>query len=729
MERRFVRKDGTLVWAYLTVSVRRDPAGKPEYFIAVVQNISDRKRLEAEVLQAKEAAEAANRAKDEFLANVSHEIRTPLNAILGMTQLTLDTPLTDGQRQNLQMAQSATSNLLGIINDLLDFSKIEAGKMELNPSNFSLRAALGDTLRALAVRAHKKGLELVSHVQPEVSDALVGDVGRLRQVLFNLIDNAIKFTDGGEVVVRMEAAANRAPDGKVALQFTVSDSGIGISQDKQETIFRAFEQEDTSTTRKYGGTGLGLTIAARLVALMGGTINVESEPGRGSTFVFTAHFARQPRTPEPVAATPTPLLYNLPVLIVDDNATNRDILAQWLRSWQAEPLAVGDGTAAISALQGRDCHGQPVPLVLLDNGMPEMDGLTVAAMIRKTPELATTRIILLTSWDRSDESDRFGVLRIDAHLLKPVQQDELLETICRVMGRSDGNAPSTSRPAPARVTAPVPAATPLHILAAEDHELSRQVLKQMLIRQGHRVWLAGNGREALALVEEGGFDLLILDVHMPELDGLQVVRAIRERELTATEHLPVIALTARARKEDSECCLAAGMDYFLTKPVQPADLWTAIESVLRTRSPRRPTNLNLLDVPVLLAACGGDAALLGKMCHSLQSQVPQHLAVIHDALRDQDTQRLREAAHKCCGMLSMFSTVIGDLAGNLENLAADAKLDKAPPIIEQLETLAPELLKQVAGLSIGALRRNEGVLRPHPVTCTSSSSYPHSNCD
>ena len=307
MERRFVRKDGTLVWAYLTVSLQHDPAGKPEYFIAVVQNISDRKRLEAELLQAKEAAEAANRAKDEFLANVSHEIRTPMNAILGMTELALDTPLTDDQRQCLQTVKSAADNLLGIINDLLDFSKIEAGKLELDPADFSLRAALGDTLRALAVRAHKKGLELVSHVQPDVPDALVGDAGRLRQVLLNLVGNAIKFTEEGEVVVRVEAAANHAPDGKVALQFTVSDTGIGISQDKQETIFRAFEQEDTSTTRKYGGTGLGLTIAARLVALMGGAISVESEPGRGSTFAFTAHFARQPARPEPVAATPTPL--------------------------------------------------------------------------------------------------------------------------------------------------------------------------------------------------------------------------------------------------------------------------------------------------------------------------------------------------------------------------------------------------------------------------------------
>ena len=270
MEKRYVRKDGSLVWVDLFVSLQRDAAGEPAYAIAIVQDISERKRLEAELRQAKEAAEAANRAKDEFLANVSHEIRTPMNAILGMTELALDTPLTEDQRQCLKTVKSAADNLLGIINDLLDFSKIEAGKLELDPADFSLRAALGDTLRALAVRAHKKGLELVCHVQPDVPDALVGDAGRLRQVLLNLVGNAIKFTEQGEVVVRVEVAGEPAAEGAVGLRFAVRDTGIGIPPDKQETIFRAFEQEDTSTTRKYGGTGLGLTIAARLVALMGG---------------------------------------------------------------------------------------------------------------------------------------------------------------------------------------------------------------------------------------------------------------------------------------------------------------------------------------------------------------------------------------------------------------------------------------------------------------------------
>ncbi|HEV3256840.1 MAG TPA: response regulator, partial [Gemmataceae bacterium] len=707
LEKRYVRKDGSLVWGELFASLQRDAAGAPAYDIAIVHDISERKRLEQDLRQAKEAAEAANRAKDEFLANVSHEIRTPMNAILGMTELALDTPLTEDQQQYLTTVKSAGDALLGIINDILDFAKIEAGRLELDLADFSLASVLGATLRALGVRAHKKGLELVCQQRPDVPDALIGDAGRLRQVLINLVGNAIKFTERGEIVVLVENTAKpAAPEGEVRLRFAVADTGIGIPPEKQAKIFRAFEQEDTSTTRKYGGTGLGLTIAVRLVALMGGEITVDSEPGRGSTFAFTARFGLQPHPPKTAAASPPVVLRDLPVLIVDDNATNRHILEEWLRGYSMEPTTAGDGVTAMAALWRGVAQGRPYPLALLDGRMPDIDGLALTAKIREQAELSATRIILLTSGDRPGDLTRARQLGISANLLKPLQQRELMETILRVMGHQGD--PEGLLVSPAVVRRPIPqglVGVPLRILVAEDNDFNRDLLEHMLARLGLSAAMAVNGREALALLEREPFDLLLLDIHMPELDGFQVVGAIRERERTAGGHLPVIALTARSRKEDRERCLQAGMDEYLAKPFNAADLCAAIDRVLRTRLPRKPPRMDLLDPPVLLAACGGDPTMLRKMCRSLQSRVPEHLAAIRVALHEQDALRLREAAHKFCGMLSAFSTVAGDQAADLEDLAARGLLNEALPVVEQLDKCASELARLAGGLTIETLRR------------------------
>jgi PAS domain S-box-containing protein len=718
-EKRLTRKDGSTVWIHLTVSLKRDLTGAPVHTIGIVQDISERKRLEQELRQAKEVAEAANRAKDEFLANVSHELRTPFGAILGMTELVLDTPLTEDQRQCLKTVKSAADNLLGILNDLLDISKIEAGKLELDPDDFSLRAALGDTLRALAVRAHRKGLELVCHIQPDVPDALVGDAGRLRQVLLNLVGNAIKFTEEGEVDMRVELAGDSAPAGEVDLRFTVRDTGIGIPAEKQEKVFRAFEQEDTSTTRKYGGTGLGLTIASQLVALMGGTITVDSAPGRGSTFTFTARCGLQTHPAEQVAPPPPQLLRDLPVLVVDDNATNCRILVEWLRGYAMEPTAVADGAMAMNALWQSVELGRSYALVLLDARMPDMDGLALAAMIRQRAALSSCRIILLTSGDRPGDLARYRELHIDGHLLKPVQQDELLETIYRVMRRTNGEAP----PRGETVSPAVPAVSPLRVLLAEDNEFNAQHLERLLGMRGHRVQLANNGREALALAEQTIFDLLLLDIQMPELDGFQVIQALREREKSAGGHLPVIALTARSRKEDRQQCLAAGMDDYLSKPIRAADLFAAMERVVSARgvSPTAPKPhafprdqpgvgvrgdyLSVLDPVVLLAACGGIAKLLEEMCQNFRSQAPALLAEVTGALRNHDAARLREAAHRLYGTITIFSTVGGQLVSDLEDRAARGPLEEAWPLVEQLEALAQELFQQMDGLSLQTLRR------------------------
>jgi PAS domain S-box-containing protein len=698
LEKRYVRKDGSPVWVDLSVSLQRDTAGTPAYMIVIIQDLSERKRLEGELRRAMEAAEAASLAKSEFLTHVSHEVRTPLNAILGMTELALDTPLTGPLWKSLTVVRSAAEGLLEVVDDLLDFAKIESGKLELDRATFSLREALNDTLRSLALRAHRKGLELVGRVHPDVPDAFVGDAGRLRQVLTNLVGNAVKFTGEGEVVVVVDVGQTSLSDSpppedwnvcptqdEVALLFSVRDSGIGIPRDKQEKIFRAFEQADTSTTRRYGGTGLGLSIASRLVGLMGGRITVESEPGRGSTFRFTARLHRPPLQPDRAAARAPAGLRGLPVLVVEDNATSRLALEEWLRGWGAEPTVVADGWAALEALRGAAAGGRPFALVVLDSRLPGTNALAFAGHVRQTPELAGTGLVLLAVEDQAWELRRYHELGVAACVMKPVVEEELLDALCRARSLPSPVVPAGGGPAsgwePGGQEAGVPGSgRRLHVLLAEDNPFNQALMEDVLPRRGHTVQVAGDGRAALAALERGRFDVMLLDIHMPELDGFQVVAAQRQRERGTGRRLPVIALTARSAGGERERCLQAGMDDYLAKPVRAAELFAAIDRVVPGEEAPRPDEPDagapggLLDPAALLAACDGDAELLRKMCRHFQAFVPGRLAEAGEALRGRDAPRLREEAHKLGGMVSTFSATAAEAAALLGRLGGEGKI-------------------------------------------------------